>query len=181
MILDFSKVVLLAALAVALGAGCTDDPATPGGPGAAGASAAGTGSAAVSSAVAAITGFNGGTVTGTATFSKASATDVTVTVSLTNCIAGKAYPVHIHAGTSCADAMSQGDHWGPARGEGIPSVTCAGTTGTSTLTRAATDPTLAWTIGGDAATNVVGHAFVVHAPDVPMMPPRIGCGVIAMK
>jgi hypothetical protein len=134
-----------------------------------------------SSAVAAITGFNGGTVTGMATFSKATGTDVTVTVSLTNCVAGKTYPVHIHAGTSCADAMSQGDHWGPARGEGIPSVMCAGTTGTSTLTRPATDLNLAWTIGGDPTTNVVGHAFVVHAPDVPMMPPRIGCGVIAMK
>lgn len=130
-------------------------------------------------AVATLTGFMGGTVTGTATFAKApTGTDVTVTVALANCVAGKAYPVHIHAGTSCADAMMQGDHWGPARGEGIPNVMCAATTGMSTLTRPATDPNLAWTIGGDVATNVVGHAFVVHAPDVPMNPPRIACGII---
>jgi hypothetical protein len=49
------------------------------------------------------------------------------------------------------------------------------------LTRATTDPALGWTVGGDATTNVVGHAFVAHDPDVPMMPPRIGCGVITMK
>lgn len=141
---------------------------------------AGGGGAPVGSAVAAITGFNGGTVTGTATFTHAAAGAVTVTVVLNNCVAGKMYPVHIHAGTSCADAMMQGDHWGPARGEGIPPVMCVGTTGTSTLTRAPTDPMLSWTIGAPAETNVVGHAFVAHAPDMPTMPARIGCGVIAM-
>jgi hypothetical protein len=134
------------------------------------------------SAVATLAGFMGGTVTGTATFVKAAGTDVTVTVALANCVAGKSYPVHIHEGTSCADATAQGEHWGPARGEGIPSVMCTGTTGSSTLTRPATPTNLAWTIGGtDAMTNVVGHAFVVHAPDVPMMPPRISCGVITQK
>jgi Cu/Zn superoxide dismutase len=122
------------------------------------------------------------TVTGTATFAKgAGSTDVTVNVALANCVAGKVYPVHIHEGMGCADAVAQGDHWGPARGEGIPSVTCTTTTGTSTLTRPATPTNLAWTIGGDVMTNVVGHAFVVHAPDVPMMPPRIACGVIMQR
>jgi len=135
-----------------------------------------------SSAVATIAGFMGGTVTGTATFTKGpGATDVTVVVAIKDCVAGKMYPVHIHAGTSCADAVTQGDHWGPMRGEGIPMVPCVGTTGTSMLTRAATDPTTAWTIGGDPMTNVVGHAFVLHQPDAPAPPPRIGCGLITAK
>ena len=122
------------------------------------------------------------TVTGMVTFVKgANPGEVTVTVTLNGCETGKLYPVHIHAGTACTDAAAQGDHWGPTRGEGIPSVMCTGTTGTSTFTRPATDPMLAWTIGGDAATNVIGHAFVAHAPDMPMMPARIACGVIAAK
>lgn len=134
-------------------------------------------------AVATLTGFGSTpeTVKGTATFAKATGTDVKVTVEISNCTDGKEYPVHIHEGTSCADAMAQGDHWGPARGEGIPSVKCMGTTGKSELTRPATPTNLAWTIGGDTATNVVGHAFVVHQPDVPSMPPRIACGVITAK
>ncbi|HET6339433.1 MAG TPA: superoxide dismutase family protein [Polyangiales bacterium] len=142
---------------------------------------AGTGAAPAGSAVATIAGFMGGMVTGSATFTKATGTDVKVTVAISNCVAGKSYPVHIHEGTSCADAMMQGDHWGPARGEGIPSVMCVGTTGTSTLTRPAIPANLAWTIGGDVMTNVVGHAFVVHDPDVATMPPRIACGLIMQR
>ncbi|HKP58959.1 MAG TPA: superoxide dismutase family protein [Polyangiales bacterium] len=143
------------------------------------AATAGTGGgAAPSSAVAMIAALPGSTVTGTATFTKGTGTDVIVNVQLTGCTAGKAYAVHIHTGTTCADAMG---HWGPARGEGIPPVMCVGTTGMSMLTRAATDPMTAWTIGGDPATNVVGHAFVMHNPDVPTMPPAIGCGVITAK
>jgi Cu/Zn superoxide dismutase len=148
-----------------------------------GAGAAGMMAAPAGSAVATITGFNGGKVTGTATFTKPTptSTDVKVVVALKDCEAGKSYPVHIHEGTSCADAMAQGEHWGPQRGEGIPNVVCSGTTGMSETTRPATPTNTAWTIGGDAMTNVVGHAFVVHAPDVPMMPPRIACGVIMQK
>jgi hypothetical protein len=199
--LELTKFVLPLLAALAFGAGCRETavvgpmlPSSAGaaagrgaagmgasGMGAAGMAAAGTGAAPAGSAVATLTGFMGGTVTGTATFAKATGTDVSVTVALANCVAGKSYPVHIHEGTSCADAMSQGDHWGPARGEGIPAVMCAGTTGTSMHTRTAIPTNLAWTIGGDAMTNVVGHAFVVHAPDVPMMPPRIACGIITQK
>jgi hypothetical protein len=42
--------------------------------------------------------------------------------------------------------------------------------------REATDPMRGWSVGGDATTNVIGHAFVPHADDA--MPSRIGCGVI---
>lgn len=158
------------------------------GTGTAGAGAAGT-SAAGGKAVATIATFGTGvTVTGTATFTQ-TGSDVTVVVQLNGCVDGKMYPVHIHEGTSCMDATTQGAHWGmavtPVRGEGIPKVVCTGTSGTVTYTRAiATDPTIAWTVGGDMTTNVVGHAFVVHDPEpvvAPAAPPRIGCGVIAKQ
>ena len=121
--------------------------------------------------------FGMGSVVGTVSFTQ-SGTNVTVTVSLTNCPDGP-HGVHIHQGTSCADAAAQGDHWGPTRGEGIPSVMCTGGTGTATTVRTAMDPVTLWTIGGSADTNVVGHAFVVHDPGMPA--PRIGCGVIQSK
>lgn len=126
-------------------------------------------------ATATISTFMGGTVTGAATFSQ-SGTDVTLQLTLDACSAGKAYPVHIHQGTSCADATAQGGHWDMTRGEGIPNVSCSGTTGTTTHTRVATPPETAWSIGGDATTDVVGHVIVVHDADTPTT--RIACGVI---
>ena len=135
----------------------------------------GAGTGGTPTAVANLTGFMGGTVTGTATFTQA-ANGVTVVVALQNCPDG-AHGVHIHQGTSCESADTQGGHWDMTRGEGIPDVMCTGGMGTSTLTRPATDPTLAWNVGGDAATNVIGHAFVVHGD----MGVRIGCGIISMQ
>lgn len=191
--MNFLKLTLLVLGVVSAGTACRESkvygpaptPAAGTGAGAAGTAGgsagagAGTGAGAggsASTAIATLAGFMGGTVTGTATFAKGASTDVSVTIALSNCMAGKAYPVHIHAGTSCADVASQGDHWGPARGEGIPDVTCTTTTGTGMHTRTAANPTTSWTIGGDALTNVVGHAFVVHSADMPMT--RVACGVI---
>jgi Cu/Zn superoxide dismutase len=141
--------------------------------GAAGAGGAGPGG----SAVATIAPFGTGTVSGTVTFTQ-SGSDVTALVSLQNCPDGP-HGVHIHQGTSCADATTQGDHWDMARGEGFPDVTCSGGAGTTTVTRAATDPALAWSIGGNPVTNVIGHVFVVHDPGMPA--PRIGCGQIVAQ
>jgi len=64
------------------------------------------------------------------------------------------------------------------RGEGMPAIACDATgAGTTTYTRESTAaPELQWTIGGDAATNVVGHVIVVHMSD--MDGTRIACGVI---
>ena len=115
--------------------------------------------------------FGSGTITGTATFTQ-DGDDVTVTITLNDCADGD-HPVHIHEGTSCADATAQGGHWDMARGEGIPVISCANDTGTVTYTRVGTDAK-PWTIGGDATTNVIGHAFVVH--DGSAM--RVGCGII---
>jgi Cu/Zn superoxide dismutase len=129
----------------------------------------------MATATATIAGFGTGTVTGTAKFTQTGA-DVTVVVTLANCPDG-AHGVHIHQGTSCTDATMQGAHWDMTRGEGIPDVMCTGMTGTSMVTRKADMPALAWTVGGAAATNVIGHAFVVHDTSA-MPPPRIGCGLI---
>jgi Cu/Zn superoxide dismutase len=158
---------------------------TTGSTGGTGGTAGGAGSSAGGGkAVANIMGFMGGTVTGTATFMQ-TGTDVSVTIMINNCPMGGA-PVHIHQGTSCADAMTQGAHWDMTRGEGIPNIACNGMTGTltgsTTATRMPTDPTLAWTVGGPMTTNVVGHVVVVHQLSTDGgAPPRIGCGVIMMQ
>jgi len=151
------------------------------GTGTAGSSAMGGGKA-----VANIMPFGSGMAMGTATFTQ-TGSDVKVDVMLTaGCPMGGA-PVHIHQGTSCADAMTQGGHWdttppAPGRGEGIPNIMCMGATGTTTATRTPTDPALAWTVGGPMTTNVVGHVIVVHQPSTDGgTPPRIGCGVITMQ
>lgn len=130
------------------------------------------------SAVATIAHFGTGTVTGTATFTQ-DGDDVTVVIVLNNCPDG-AHPVHIHEGTSCADATAQGPHWDTTRGEGIPDITCASDTGTVTYTRLGTDAK-PWTISaGDAASDIDDHAFVVH--DTTAMPnPRVGCGLITAQ
>lgn len=139
---------------------------------------AGINGSAATSALATIAPFGTGAVTGTAAFMQTGA-DVTVTVTLNSCPDGR-HGVHIHQGTSCADPAMQGDHWDMTRGEMIPDVTCSGGTGTSTHTRiAATGPALAWSIGGDPLTNVIGHAVVVHDPGMPA--PRIGCGLITAQ
>lgn len=189
--MNFLNMALLVLGAVMVATACRDSkvygpaPVPAAGVGAAGTAGGSAGSGAgggagtapgPSMAVATLTGFMGGTVTGSATFTKGASSDVMLTIALANCMAGKAYPVHIHAGTSCTDIASQGDHWGPARGEGIPDVTCVNDTGTGLHTRTAANPMTGWTIGGDALTNVVGHAFVVHSADMPMR--RIACGVI---
>jgi Cu/Zn superoxide dismutase len=124
-------------------------------------------------AVATIAGFDGGSVTGTFTFTQDGG-DVTLVVALENCPDG-AHQVHIHEGTGCADETAQGMHWGPARGEGIPDVQCTGGEGTVMHTRSSTPANLAWSIGGNANSDIVGHAVVVHATG---STDRIGCGVI---
>ncbi|MES1204892.1 MAG: superoxide dismutase family protein [Pseudomonadota bacterium] len=129
---------------------------------------------------------NSGTITGTAAFMNVT-NGVQVIITLANCPAGD-HGIHIHEGTACTNSTTQGGHWGgtgtaamPTRGEGIGGVgtgviTCGfnGTAGL-TYTRTNADPATAWTIGGDAATNVIGHPLIVHGLT---STDREGCGVI---
>jgi hypothetical protein len=94
---------------------------------------------------------------------------------LTGCVSGKNYPIHIHSGMSCTDAMSQGGHWDPPRGEQIPDVACMNAIGTILYQREITDAK-PWSVGEAAESNVIGHVVVLHDPDDPMK--RIACGQI---
>ena len=94
---------------------------------------------------------------------------VQVVINLTNCPAG-AHPIHIHEGTSCTSTTTQGMHWGGTNGPGENigpnggEITCtAAMTGSLTYMRMNTPAAIAWTIGAPAATNVIGHAMVVHS------------------
>ena len=49
-------------------------------------------------------------------------------------------------------------------------------TGTLTYTRPNTPTTTAWTIGPPSASNVIGHAMVVHSSTIAT--DRHACGVI---
>lgn len=94
--------------------------ATAGASGAAGGSAGATAAPMAVAMLEPLASAAGSTLSGTATFSKI-AFGIQLNISVMNCTDGKTYPVHIHEGSSCADAMSQGGHWGadmPAAGSG---------------------------------------------------------------
>jgi Copper/zinc superoxide dismutase (SODC) len=120
----------------------------------------------------------GGTITGTATFVEV-ATGVQVTYMVSNCPPGE-HPTHIHEGTACGTDGMEGMHWGPARGESIPNITCnAGMTGMLVYTRMSNPGNLRWTIGDGTNSDIVGHPVVIHAP-APNETARHGCGVIRL-
>jgi Cu/Zn superoxide dismutase len=133
-------------------------------------------------AVAMVMATPGGTIEGTVTFEQRG-TDVTATYNLTTCPAG-VHATHIHVGPTCAAAdpmLIAGAHWASPRGDGMfgnGMITCTGAnTFTGSYTRTAADPAAAWTITGDgSATDIVGHAVVVHGPGGASE--RFGCGVI---
>jgi hypothetical protein len=100
---------------------------------------------------------------------------IEISIALTQCQNGKSYPIHIHTGTSCADEMSQGGHWDPPRGEGIPNVACSNAIG-MVLTQRDSSDAKPWTVGPPMESNVVGHVMVLHDPDDPTK--RIACGEI---
>jgi len=162
----------------ASGAGGAGGVGGAGGAGGAGGMAGGGGAGGMaggkSTAIAHVMAFGTGTVTGTVLFGKQGA-DVTATFALATCPDGM-HGVHIHQGTSCADEMSQGAHWDMTRGEGMPDLLCVAGTASGLYTRSSADPTLAWSIGGDPMTDIVGHVLVVHDNVDPMV--RVGCAVI---
>jgi len=149
-----------------------------GGAGTGGAATGGTGgTAATKTAVATIAGIEGGTITGTATFTL-EGTSVKVVYDVSNCPTGS-HSTHIHAGTGCGDRDKQGMHWDGTRGEGIPNLSCgADKKGTLTYTRTAAVAGTKWTLGDGSATDIVGHPLIVHGINAS---DRHGCGVITLS
>ena len=155
-----------------------------GGSAGAGGGSAGAGGTAVtySAAYAAIAPFSTGTISGTASLVPVTG-GVKITVTVKTCPMG-AHGIHIHAGTACTDATTQGGHLGgsgttanPTRGEGMGDLNCSALgMGMLEYTRLDTDPALKWTLGGGAVdTNVVGHPLVIHAVGTS---DRLACGMI---
>jgi len=133
-------------------------------------------------AYAAIAPFGTGTIVGTASLVPVTG-GVKISVTVNNCPMG-AHGIHIHAGTACTDATTQGGHLGgtgttanPSRGEGMGDLNCnALGMGMLEYTRMDTDPALKWTLGGGAVeSNVVGHPLVIHAVGGS---DRLACGMI---
>lgn len=122
------------------------------------------------SATAQIMGVNGMDVTGTVTFTQG-ATMTKMVLTLTECPDG-ARSSHLHVNNDCGNnAEAAGGHW--PNGEMLGDYTCAD----GMVTHEAEKPIGLWTVGGDEATDVTKHAFMVHAmPDSQGSGDRIGCG-----
>ena len=163
------------------GAGGSTSGGTGGGAAGGSTGSGGAGDGGVAMALATFAPIAPGTITGTAVFTTVTG-GVQVVVTLANCPAG-AHPIHIHEGSSCTSAATQGMHWGGTNGPGENigpnggEITCnSSMVGTLTYTRPNMPTATAWTIGGSAATNVIGHAMVVHSAVVTT--DRHACGVI---
>ncbi|MDI1477646.1 superoxide dismutase family protein [Polyangium sp. y55x31] len=145
-------------------------------------------------ATAEITPSTGQSVTGTAVFTEENGF-VRLTLRLNGLVPG-AHAVHIHEMPDCGmDGNNAMGHWNPTneahgkwgrppfhRGD-IGNVT-ADAMGKASLTLR----TDLWTLGDESTTDVVNHAFMVHAdPDDFTSQPagnagaRIGCGVIKLN
>ena len=136
------------------------------------------------------------TVTGTATFTQ-DGSKVSLKLEAAGLTPGT-HAVHLHEVGDCsaADAMSAGTHWNPSQAMHGNSATGAHHAGDVGNLTAAADgkaslsfTTSEWTIGdGVSATDVVGHAVIVHASADDFVTPNTGnagarqaCGVIKLQ
>lgn len=137
----------------------------------------GTGGAAAPTAVANIMGVGDGAgkVMGTATFTQG-ATMTTLVLNLTMCPNG-VHSSHLHEMNDCGNnGEAAGAHW--ANGEMLGDYTCAD----GKVMKEVSRPLDKWTVGGDSATDVTKHSFMVHAmSDAQGSGARIGCGTITKQ
>jgi Cu/Zn superoxide dismutase len=122
----------------------------------------------------------GNTITGKATFEQ-TGTTVKMTMTVMNCPTGK-HAMHLHMNKDCGNnGEAAGTHWVP-NGEKIGDVDCgANMMGTHTHVREADDPQGAWTIGGNAATDITKYSMVVHEASDVSPGGRIACGLVNTK
>jgi Cu/Zn superoxide dismutase len=111
-------------------------------------------------------------VTGTATFTQ-DATMTKLVLDITACPDGPMVS-HLHQVKDCGDNGNAAmNHWTP-NGEMLGNYMCTGGKAMHTAMK----PITAWTIGGDAATDITQHSFMVHEGADPAPGGRIGCGVV---
>jgi Cu/Zn superoxide dismutase len=177
-----SLVVLVVGLAACSGSDGGGNAGRGGGGGSAGGGSGGaasggrggTGGVTATMATATINPIGTNTVAGTARFSLNPQGLLSLQINLTNCPPG-GHAAHLHEFANCgSNGNDAGNHWVP-KGEIIQTITCAAD-GTATSTTLPTSPGY-WTIGGDASSNVLPHAIMIHASPDPSAGARIGCGV----
>lgn len=117
----------------------------------------------------------GAGLTGVASFT-VTTNGVDLSVVLNNCSTTTPTQLFIQAGSDCSADTLTGAHW--RAGEGIPDVQCLGVIGGGReVFSRARDDAAPWTIGGPAASDVVGHALVAYDA---ASGEAIACGVIAL-
>lgn len=139
---------------------------------------------------------SGSTVTGTVTFTQ-DGSKVNLKLEASGLTPGS-HAVHLHDVGDCsaADATSAGSHWNPSQmmhGNAASGAHHAGDVGNLTATadgKASLSFTSSeWSVGdGVTATDVVGHAVIVHASADDFVTPNTGnagarqaCGVIKLQ
>jgi hypothetical protein len=135
------------------------------------------------SALASVAGADDATVgappmNGSATF-RATTAGVDLTLSFTGCVFNTFYAVQLYDASSCDDAVARiarGDDRGR---DGVPSVSCTGTSGFALVRYSRENgDALPWTIGdAPSPTNLVGRALVIQERDAPTR--ALACGMIA--
>ncbi|HEY1025054.1 MAG TPA: superoxide dismutase family protein [Sphingobacteriaceae bacterium] len=134
---------------------------------------------------------------GTAVFSQKNGSEVVMKLAITfPTMANKSVAVHIHEHGDCGDSGKEAHgHWNPTNeqhGKWGSSAYHSGDIGNVQLNGEGTGTiTLSsdrWTIGGDATTDILNKAIIVHSgvDDYKTQPTgnagsRIGCGVIMRK
>src|SRR5690606_31940899 len=137
---------------------------------------------------------SGSTLTGEATFEEETGGGVKMVLRVQHTTPGE-HAVHLHQSGDCSapDATSAGGHWNPndvehgnragagAFHSGDIANLIVGEDSTGVLEIVAPD----WTIGGDAHSDVIGKAVIIHASedDFVSQPSgnagaRVGCGVV---
>jgi Cu-Zn family superoxide dismutase len=161
--------------------------------------ASSTDAAVATSAKATLESTTGNTVTGVATFAKASGL-VTLTLTIKGATPGK-HGTHIHVMPDCGmNAANAGGHWNPdmhnhgSAAADAGALSHLGDLGNITIDSAGAGELKVskaeWTLGDGALTDVVGHAVVFHANEDDLITNmgdagpgnsggRLACGVIA--
>jgi hypothetical protein len=123
---------------------------------------------------------DGSGVTGSVKFT-ATSEGMNAQVWVMQCKSSRNYQLQIYEGNACTSAVLGGPTWDGTRGVGISKVACLGVRGGEAYyMRPSSDPK-PWTIGGPAASDLVGHAIAVLDPDSmqPVACGQIGAGVAA--